>query len=79
MKRHPKMDCALAAQLNGQSNDTLEALADIYARWARQLRAFVKYQREYDEGSLSAGEKRYCEVEGIPADEYLKRKEGKAR
>jgi len=80
---HPKMDVALVPQLSGMSDYGLECLAKVYARWARQIRALIRDKKEHADWvasrNLSAGERRYCKLEGIPAGEYLKSKGGAAR
>jgi hypothetical protein len=61
----------------------METLAVIYARWARQIRALIQDMRAHAEWkagqSLSAGERRYCELEGIPAADFIKSKGGEAQ
>ena len=78
------MDVALVTMLSGMDNDSMDRLADVYARWARQIRALTRYEREHEQWDrrwragefLSAEEKRYCEAEGIPPAEFFKSKHG---
>lgn len=82
-KKHPTMDVALVPILAGLDSEGLEGLATIYARWARQIRALISDMQAHKEWeadkSLSASERRYCELEGISASEFIKRKGGDAR
>lgn len=80
--KHPQMDVALVPQLQSLDDHSLEMLAALYARWSRQIRALARYKKEHEEREsrrragdfLTAKEKRYCEMEGIPAAEWVKSK-----
>ena len=77
---NPRLDIELAEQIPNLDIESLACLAALYARWGRQLRAVVRYKRKLESGQgLSASEQRYCELEGIPAAEFIKAKGGTDR